>query len=137
MSEIAAINKRLSDLNKEFQELSTLKKELTGKEQEKKMKDLFSKYKYIVKNDTVEEFDYTTMIKKGNVGFSYHGLPIVTDGQEVYPVGVTEEEAELRIKVEKLINVSDKLKDEFAIKDKRKKKQYSVEEVYDMFIHST
>ena len=140
VDDLSVINKRLNELNKEFQELNTLKKEIQTKERKQKLTESFSKYKYILKNGSVEEFDFDAFLnnKNAQVGHSPIGLPIATDGVELYSVAETLEEAELRIKVDKLVNLTSELTSQFQPEDKRQpKKQYSVVEIYDEFVART
>ena len=142
--DLSIINKRLTELNKEFQELNTLKKEIQTKERKQRLTNSFSKYKFIIKNDTVEEFDFEKFLdnKNAQVGYSFIGLPIATDGIKLYSVAETLEEAELRLKVDKLANLTNELASQYQPEDKNPtigtpSKQYSVVEIYDKFVART
>ena len=141
VDDLSTINKRLTELNREFQELNVLKKEIQAEERKQRLTSSFSKYKLIIKNHTVEDFDFDSFLlnnKNAQVGHNNIGLPIVTDGVKLYSVAETIEEANLRVKVDELTNLTEELKEQFQPTDpKQNKKQYSVAEIYDEFVART
>lgn len=140
MSELQTINARLKAMNTEFSELNTLKKEIQAQDRKDRLSKSFSKYKFIIKDGTVEDFDYLKFLENKNaqVGHNEIGLAIVTDGNALYSVCEDEKEAEFRIKVDKLVALTDELKEQFQPTDKKQqKKQYSAVEIYDEFVART
>lgn len=140
MSELQSINERLKELNTEFSELNALKKEIQTQDRKDRLADSFSKYKFIIKEGTVEEFDYLTFLdnKHAQVGHSPAGLAIVSDGANLYSVCEEEDEAEMRVKVDKLLTLADELAKQYQPEDKKQRsKQYSVVEIYDEFVART
>ena len=94
----------------------------------------------ITKEGTVEEFDYDSFLDNKNAAAGHNslGLPAVSDGVKLYSVAETVEEAELRLKVDKLSALTSELELEYQPEDKKKRsKQYTTAEVYDKFVERT
>lgn len=140
MSELKKVNARLKEMSTEFSELNALKKELMAQERKDRLSESFSKYKYIIKEETIEEFDYLTFLENKNaqIGHNAIGLAIVSDGNDLYSICEEEKEAEFRIKVDKLVALTDELKEQFQPEDKKQRpKQYSAVEIFDEFVART
>ena len=118
MSEdLQAVNARLKELSKEFQDMSALKKKLLAQTKFDTLKDKFGEYKFLVKKKENTPLDFDKLLNESDLDFakSTYGLTLavynVGERQVHYHVAKTEEEAnEIRL-VEGLFKVGDTITD--------------------------
>lgn len=113
--DVSAINKRLRELNKEAQDLSVLKKKLIKENAASIAIEKYGDYKFLVKNNTNEEFDILEMVKENDLRFDRSGYGLmavaytVDDEHRSYHVARTEEEADQIRVVQRLFKVGDEI----------------------------
>jgi uncharacterized coiled-coil DUF342 family protein len=135
MSEdIKAVNARLRELNKEFQDLSALKKKLQQQNMSQNIKDKYGDYKFIVKRKENTPIDFDKLVNEGNcqIGQSIYGLRAIAydlgKGKVDYHIAKTEEEANQIRVVEGLFNTADLIH-----KKVKENKKLSPQEILDLF----
>ena len=113
--DIKNINKRLRELSKEAQDLSTLKKKLIAQDANSNMKEKYGDFKYIVKRTENKEIDLDKMIQENQIRFakSKFGMQAIVynvgPNELSYHVAKTEEECEQVRIVESIFNVGEEL----------------------------
>ena len=81
MEDIQLINKRLQELNKEFRDLSALKKKLSDESRKTTIKDKYGEYKFMIKSPSlIETIDFDKLIDEADlkVGKNKFGLPVIS-----------------------------------------------------------
>lgn len=120
MDDLKLINARLQELNKEFRELSALKKELQDKQKTQTIKEKYGEYKFMIKSPTsVESIDFDKLMAEAElqVGRNEFGLPVIAynfgNGVSYFPIVKTQEEASSRLALDKLLSIADTIKENF------------------------
>jgi hypothetical protein len=120
MDDLKLINARLQELNKEFRELSALKKELQDKQKTQTIKEKYGEYKFMIKSPTsVEPIDFDKLMAEAElqVGRNEFGLPVIAynfgNGVSYFPIVKTQEEANSRLALDKLLTIADTIKENF------------------------
>ena len=120
MDDLKLINARLQELNKEFRELSALKKELQDKQKTNTIKEKYGEYKFMIKSPTsVEPIDFDKLMAEADlqVGRNEFGLPVIAynfgNGVSYFPIVKTKQEANSRLTLDKLLAISDTVKENF------------------------
>jgi hypothetical protein len=136
---VEQINKRLTELNKEFKDLGALKKELLNEAKREKLKEKYSEFKYKIEPGGITNLDLDEVADRDNmvIGQNSFGLPVFAYdyGQGSYHTAIakTEEEAEFRKKADKLLSVAHNIEGEFN-GGKQPNKTYSPEEIVKKFV---
>lgn len=120
MDDLKLINARLQELNKEFRDLTALKKEIQDKDRIKLIKEKYGEFKFMIKTpNLVEEIDFDKLAKEADlqVGRNSFGLPVIAynygNGQSYFSIVKSQEEVYVRLAVDNLLNVADSIKKEF------------------------
>jgi hypothetical protein len=120
MDDLKLINARLQELNKEFRELSALKKELQDKQKTQTIKEKYGEYKFMIKSPTsVEPIDFDKLMAEAElqVGRNEFGLPVIAynfgNVVSYFPIVKTQEEANSRLALDKLLTIADTIKENF------------------------
>lgn len=120
MDDLKLINARLQELNKEFRDLTALKKEIQDKDRVKLIKEKYGEFKFMIKTpNLVEEIDFDKLAKEADlqVGRNSFGLPVIAynygNGQSYFSIVKSQEEVYVRLAVDNLLNVADSIKKEF------------------------
>lgn len=97
--DIKAINDRLKELNKEFRDLSALKKKIQDENKEQIFKEKYGDYKFLVKPTYNDEVDFVDMINSADLSIGTSSLGFLVAqydtgaGHRQYHMARTEEEA--------------------------------------------
>jgi hypothetical protein len=120
VEDIQLINARLQELNKEFRDLSTLKKKIQEDTAKANIATKYSEYKFMIKSATlVEPIDFDKLIAEAElqVGRNEFGLAVIAynfgNGLSYFPIVKTMEEANARLALDKLLTIPDTIKDNF------------------------
>jgi hypothetical protein len=120
VEDIQLINKRLQELNKEFRDLSALKKKITDESRKTTIKDKYGEYKFMIKSSTlVEPIDFDKLIDEANlqVGKNKFGLPVISysfgNGVSYFSIVKDKEEVMARIAVDRLLEISLEVEEKF------------------------
>jgi hypothetical protein len=120
MDDLRLINARLQELNKEFRELTSLKKELQDKSRVDIVKQKYGDFKYMIKSpEIIEEIDFDKLFKEADlqVGKNEFGLPVIAynfgNGVSYFSIVKSEEDVYIRVAVDNLLKVADSIKEEF------------------------
>ena len=120
MDDLKLITARLQELNKEFRDLTALKKEIQDKDRIKLIKEKYGEFKFMIKTpNLVEEIDFDKLAKEADlqVGRNSFGLPVIAynygNGQSYFSIVKSQEEVYVRLAVDNLLNVADSIKKEF------------------------
>ena len=133
--EINVISARLREMNKEFQDLSALKKKLVGQNAVSTFKKKYGDYKFIVKNKTNKDLDFDKLIAENDLKIhtSVYGLTCAAynvGGQKVgYHIAKTEEEADQIRVVQGLFKVGDHITEQ--VKENKKLTAQEILDLYD------
>jgi hypothetical protein len=120
MDDLKLINARLQELNKEFRDLSALKKELQDKQKAQTIKDKYGEFKFMIKSPTIiEEIDFEKLMKEADlqVGRNEFGLPVIAynfgNGVSYLSIIKSENDVYTRVAVDNLLKIADSIKEEF------------------------
>jgi hypothetical protein len=120
MDDLKLINSRLQELNKEFRDLSALKKKIQDENNKANIAAKYGEYKFMIKSSTsVEPIDFDKLLADAElqVGRNEFGLPVIAynfgNGLSYFPIVKTTEEANPRLALDKLLTISDTIKDNF------------------------
>lgn len=111
--DISVINKRLKEINKEFRDLSTLKKKLVTATASSNFKEKYGNYSILVKPNENKALDFETMVIENDLKIkpSIYGLLCasykVGEQQVGYHLARTEEEANQIRVVQNLFKIGD------------------------------
>lgn len=131
--EIKVINSRLRELNKEFGELSALKKKLVMKTASTTFKEKYGDYKIIVKDKVNQELIFEELSDSDlKITSSIYGLLCasytVGDQQVGYHIAKTEEEADQIRIVQELFKIGDHITAQV-----KENKQLTAQEILDLY----
>lgn len=138
--EIKVINKRLRELNKEFSELSNLKKKLVLANSANTIKEKYGDYKFIVKDKVNQDLDFDKLITENDlkVQSSIYGMLCIAykvgDKSVGYHIAKTEEEADQIRIVQQLFKVGDEISEQ--VKENKKLTAKEILEAYDKARHN-
>lgn len=113
--DIKNINARLKELNKEFQDLSALKKKIMSTQARQNYTEKYGEYKYLVKDKETKEFDIQDLLDNNDLKIttSRFGMMCaaytVGPNQVSYHIARTEEEAEQVRIVQSLFSVGEEI----------------------------
>lgn len=133
--DLKAINGRLKELSKEFQDLSALKKKLLAQNTVDTFKDKYGDYKYLVKTKENKEVDFIKMVAENNLKItsSVYGMLCASyevDGRQVvYHIAKTEEECEQVRVVQSLFSIGDEI--QAKVKEGKKLTAKEILDAYD------
>lgn len=120
MDDLRLINARLQELNKEFRDLSALKKELQDKQKAETIKEKYGEFKFMIKSPTlIEEIDFDKLLKEADlqVGRNEFGLPVIAynfgNGVSYLSIVKSENDVYARVAVDNLLKIADSIKEEF------------------------
>jgi len=120
MDDLKLINARLQELNKEFRDLSALKKELQDKQKAETIKEKYGEFKFMIKSPTlIEEVDFDKLLKEAElqVGRNEFGLPVIAynfgNGVSYLSIVKSENDVYARVAVDNLLKIADSIKEEF------------------------
>lgn len=120
MDDLKLINARLQELNKEFRDLSALKKQIQDKERIETIKQKYGEFKYMIKTPSlIEEINFDKLAKEADlqVGKNAFGLPVIAynfgNGVSYFSIVKSKKDAATRIAVDNLLNIADTIKKEF------------------------
>ena len=120
MDDLRLINARLQELNKEFRDLSALKKEIQDRDRVETMKQKYSDFKYLIKSSSVvEEINFEKLAKEADLqmGKNSFGLPVIAynfgNGVSYFSMVKSKEEASVRLIVDNLLNIAESVKKQF------------------------
>jgi ASC-1-like (ASCH) protein len=120
MDDLKLINARLQELNKEFRDLSALKKQVQDRDRIQTIKQKYGDFKFMIKSpNIVEEIDFDKLSKEADlqVGKNNFGLPVIAynygNGTSYFSIVKNKEEVYVRLAVDKLLSVADGVKAEF------------------------
>lgn len=120
MDDLKLINARLQEINKEFRDLSALKKKIQDENAKASIAAKYGEYKFMVKSSTlVETIDFDKLLTEAElqVGRNEFGLPVIAynfgNGLSYFPIVKTTEEANARLALDKLLTISDTIKENF------------------------
>jgi len=126
MDDLKLINSRLQELNKEFRELSALKKELQDKHRAETIKEKYGDFKFMIKSPTViEEINFEKLLKEADlqVGRNEFGLPVIAfdfgNGQSYLSIVRDESEAKARLALDTLLKIAEAAKEDFKINNNK------------------
>ena len=126
MDDLKLINARLQELNKEFRELSALKKELQDKSKAQTVKEKYGDFKFMIKSPTlIEEIDFEKLMKEADlqVGRNEFGLPVIAydfgNGLSYLSIVRDEKEAKVRLAVDELLKIADAAKEDFKLNNNK------------------
>lgn len=118
--DLKIINARLQEINKEFRDLSALKKQIQDRDRIATMKQKYGEFKFMIKTTSlVEEIDFDKLAKEADlqVGRNEFGLPVIAynygNGLSYFSIVKSEEDIYARIAVDKLLGIADEVKKEF------------------------
>ena len=122
MEDIQLINKRLQELNKEFRDLSALKKKLSDESRKTTIKDKYGEYKFMIKSPSlIETIDFDKLIDEADlkVGKNKFGLPVISysfgNGQSYFAIVKSQEDAAARIRADRLLEISSEIEEKFKL----------------------
>jgi hypothetical protein len=122
MNDLNLINTRLQELNKEFRELSALKKEIQDKSRVEVIKQKYGDFKYMIKSpEVIEKIDFDKLLKFANaqVGKNEFGLPVIAydfgNGLSYFSIVKEAEDVYVRVAVDQLLKVADSIREEFKV----------------------
>jgi hypothetical protein len=120
MDDLKLINARLQELNKEFRDLSALKKKIQDDNAKSNIAAKYGEYKFMIKSPTsVEPIDFDKLMAEADlqVGRNEFGLPVIAynfgNGLSYFPIVKTEKEANARLALDKLLTIADSIKENF------------------------
>lgn len=120
MDDLKLINARLQEINKEFRDLSALKKKIQDESARASITAKYGEYKFMIKSSTlIEPIDFDKLLKEAElqVGRNEFGLPVIAynfgNGISYFPIVKTVEEASARLALDKLLTISETIKDNF------------------------
>lgn len=120
MDDLKLINARLQEINKEFRDLSALKKKIQDENAKANIAAKYGEYKFMIKSSTsIEPIDFDKLLAEADlqVGRNEFGLPVIAynfgNGLSYFPIVKTVEEASARLALDKLLTISDTIKDGF------------------------
>ena len=120
MDDLKLINARLQELNKEFRDLSALKKQIQDKERVETIKQKYGEFKYMIKTSSlIEEINFDKLAKEADlqVGKNEFGLPVIAynfgNGVSYFSIVKSKKDAVTRIAVDNLLNIAETIKKKF------------------------
>jgi hypothetical protein len=120
MDDLKLINARLQELNKEFRDLSALKKKIQDENAKSNIVAKYGEYKFMIKSPTVvEPIDFDKLFAEADlqVGRNEFGLPVIAynfgNGVSYFPIVKTQEDAQARLTLDKLLVLADTIKENF------------------------
>lgn len=120
MDDIRLINARLQELNKEFRDLTALKKQIQDKDRIDTIKQKYGEFKYMIKTPTlIEGIDFDKLAKEADlqVGKNSFGLPVIAynfgNGVSYFSIVKSKKDAVTRIAVDNLLNIAETIKKQF------------------------
>ena len=120
MDDLKLINARLQELNKEFRDLSALKKKIQDENAKSNIAAKYGEYKFMIKSQTlVEPIDFDKLLAEADlqVGRNEFGLPVIAynfgNGLSYFPIVKTAEEVPVRLTIDKLLALADTIKENF------------------------